>query len=162
MRWRRHQQAHLRHGGTVRLLPHAHEMVAPHLGGEKDIERRAADESTMACRRRTGSLATAYGLCNIVRNLTRYATFGTSSRTTCTSTSSHASGGGKAWSTHTLSARRQNRQYPATFQQCQGHSVTSVCNYIMKPRRHPSLTMIDGTITIYSGPIPGVRIDRAM
>jgi hypothetical protein len=35
-------------------------------------------------------------------------------------------------------------------------------SYIMKPRRHPSLTMIDGTITIYCGPIPGVRIDRAM
>ena len=32
----------------------------------------------------------------------------------------------QAWITHTLSARRQNRQYSATFQQRQGHAVTSV------------------------------------
>jgi hypothetical protein len=66
-------------------------------------------------------------LCNAVRNLTLYATFGTTAvarRIRPMATSSHASGGGKAWITHTLSARRQNRQYSATFQQSQ--SVTSV------------------------------------
>jgi hypothetical protein len=64
---------------------------------------------------------------NAVRNFRHH-----SSRTTDTAYGHFVSrlrrrkGMDQAWITHTLSARRQNRQYSATFQQRQGHAVTSV------------------------------------
>ena len=154
MRWRRHQQAHLRHGGTVQILPHAHEMVAPHLGGAKDIERRAADEPTMVCRWRTDRLAKAHGLCNVVRNLTLYATFGTSSRTARRVRPLRLTPQEEERHGARMHRRREDRTGNIRQRSSSAsHTVTSVCNYITnprwQPRQHPSSTMIDGTITIH-------------
>ena len=118
-----------------------------------------------ASRRSEGHRATGSGrahdgvLAALPRHMacaTPYATFGTTAaarRIRPTATSSHASGGGKAWIRHgsRIHCRREDRTGSTQQLSSSARAMWSPQSqrYSMKPRRHPLLTMIDATITIH-------------